>query len=985
MHGTDRPQDSTEPAVPRRTPPVPRAATRAHVPAVGPRLRALLALVFVLVAVLGANSAYLAAVTFVEWQTGETFQGWLYQWMFLGHLALGILFVAPFLAFAIPHMLATRRRKNRLAVRVGYALFVAGVVVLATGGLLVALRLSNAAARMPSATRIAYWAHVVVPLVAFWLYWLHRLAGPPIRWRLGLAFAGTVGLAVATIVGLHAQDPRRWHAIGPEEGARYFEPSLARTSSGDYVPADVLMMDDYCRRCHADVHAAWVGSSHRSSSFNNPAYLASVRETREVSLARDGSVQAARWCAGCHDPVPFFSGAFDDVRYDDVHHPTAHAGITCTVCHAITHVNSTRGNADYTIEEPLHYPFARSDNALLQWINNQLVKAKPAMHKKTFLKDFHRSAEFCSTCHKVSLPAELTHYKDFLRGQNHYDSFLLSGVSGHGARSFYYPPKAKASCNDCHMPLRESVDFAAAYRDDSGRLTVHDHLFPAANTGLAWLGDRPDVIAAHQAFLKDIVRVDLFGLREGGSIDGRLIAPLRPEVPRLEPGRSYLVEAVIRTLALGHLFTQGTADSNEVWLDVEVASGGRVIGRSGGIDAANGNEVDRWAHFVNVFMLDRDGNRINRRNPQDIFVPLYDHQIPPGSAWTVHYGLDLPEDLPGPVSVRLRLRYRKFDTEYMRFVAGRARPGDPPLRGHRAGEAYRNDLPITTLAEDSITFPIVGDTDAAAPAGPQDRSGDVTPGGIGPTPPEWERWNDYGIGLLVKGKAELRQAEEAFNAVELLGRCDGPLNLARVYLAEGRVDEAADAIARAAARNDPPPPPWTLAWLAAEIGRQQGRLEEAETNLRAILETRSREMIARGFDFSRDYVIRNLLGLTLFDRARQIRSPGDAALRERLLDEAIDQFERVLEEDGENVVAHHNLRQLYAERGHEDLAALHGRLHLRYKRDDNAADRAVARARSRYPAANHAAEAVVIHPLRRPGTPGLPESFSSGSAPSPSP
>ena len=29
-------------------------------------------------------------------------------------------------------------------------------------------------------------------------------------------------------------------------------------------------------------------------------------------------VKASRWCAGCHDPVPFFSGAFDDPKFDDV-------------------------------------------------------------------------------------------------------------------------------------------------------------------------------------------------------------------------------------------------------------------------------------------------------------------------------------------------------------------------------------------------------------------------------------------------------------------------------------------------------------------------------------------------------------------------------------------------------------------------------------------------------------------------------------------
>ncbi len=188
-----------------------------------------------------------------------------------------------------------------------------------------------------------------------------------------------------------------------------------------------------------------------------------MSETRQVALKRDGNVKASRWCAGCHDVVPFFSGAFDDPNFDIAIIRRRKAGITCTACHAITHVNSTRGNADYTIEEPMHYPFAYSSNALLQYVNNQLVKAKPEFHKKTFLKPLHKTAEFCSTCHKVSLPQELTNYKEFLRGQNHYDTFLLSGVSGHNARSFYYPPKAEANCNGCHMPLKASQDFGANY------------------------------------------------------------------------------------------------------------------------------------------------------------------------------------------------------------------------------------------------------------------------------------------------------------------------------------------------------------------------------------------------------------------------------------------------------------------------------------------------------------------------------------------
>ncbi len=103
------------------------------------------------------------------------------------------------------------------------------------------------------------------------------------------------------------------------------------------------------------------------------------------------------------------------------------------------------------------------------------------------------------------------------------------------------------------------------------RLAVHDHLFPSANTAIPVLAEMPDAeeaIAAHQSFLQDIVRVDLFGVREEGRIDGSLLAPLRPELPSLQPGATYLLEVVIRTLKLGHLLTEGTADSNELWVEV---------------------------------------------------------------------------------------------------------------------------------------------------------------------------------------------------------------------------------------------------------------------------------------------------------------------------------------------------------------------------------------------------------------------------------
>lgn len=917
-----------------------------YVRAITPRLRILLFIVFGLFGTLAANGLYLSAVTFLQWFRGEVYENHFYQLMFLVHLALGLLLITPVVVFGLMHMWKARNRRNKRAVRIGYALFAVALTILVSGVLL--MRVGGFNIVNPDARAIVYWAHIAAPLGAVWLYWLHRLAGPSIKWAVGGKIAVVVGVAVAAMVAFQSTNSRISSGDAPKDGAKYFQPSLASTSTGKFINADTLMNDDYCLKCHPDVYDSWVHSAHHLSSFNNPAYLASVRETRKVAYDRDGTVQATRWCAGCHDPVPFFSGAFDDPNYDDVADPTAHAGITCTVCHAIQSVESTTGNAHYVIDEPDHYPFAYSDNPLLQSLNELLVKAKPSFHKSEMLKPFHKSEDFCSTCHKVSLPGELTKYREWMRGQNHHDSYLLSGVSGHGARSFYYPPVAEDNCNGCHMPEVASNDFGAKYSEKLGELAVKDHLFIGANTALPFWYGADKVVERTQKFLKESLRVDIFGIRKDGNVEGELIAPLRPEIPTLNRGEDYLIETVVRTLKLGHHFTQGTTDSNNIWLEVTVEDtgmeGSPQIGASG-LQEPDGT-VDKWAHFINNFVLDRDGNRINRRNAQDIFTALYMHQIPPGAGQTVHYKLQVPEQAVGPLKVTVKVNYRKFDTEYLRIIENDQTPRDPKLRDQ---DGVTNPLPITTMAEDTVMLPIAGGNPLAPDANPV------------PDFPEWQRWNDYGIGMLLKGKAELKQAAEAFTAVEALGRYDGPLNLARVMVEEGDLNAATEALTRSA-NFDPPPPPWTYAWLSGVIDRQQGNLESAAESLKGVLETKVPE---RKFDFSLDYVVRNELGLTLLDLAQRANVMDDKGQFEVQLAAAEREFQRVLDTDSENVTAHANLARIYGLMNNTERRDYHNSLHQKYKPDDNASEIAIPKARQKYPAADHAAEALVVYDLQR--------------------
>jgi tetratricopeptide (TPR) repeat protein len=895
---------------------------------VNARLGRLLGFVILLFSLLVLDSVYLAAISLLEQLSGETYQNYFYLLMFLLHLALGLLITLPVIVFALAHMRRAWRRPNRYAVRAGMGLFVTVLVLLITGFLLT--RFPFFEINDPQARRIGYWVHVISPFVLVWLFVLHRLAGPPIRWKTGLRWSLTTTGLAAVMVVLQAA----FLADSTTAETVEYPPSLAIVQGRDSIPPEHLMTDDACAECHPDIAKSHEQSMHRFSSFNNPAYRFSVEETRKVVLQRDGTVQAARFCAACHDQVPLFSGQFDDPDYDTERNPTGQAGITCMVCHAMTSINGVRGNGDFTLADPPRYPFAFSESPLLRSINEQLIKAKPAFHKKTLLRPFHRTAEFCSTCHKANLPAEVNHYR-WLRGQNHYDSFLQSGVSGHRVDSFYYPAKAVPRCSECHMPLTASDDPAARDFNQGGQRSVHNHQFAAANTGVAHLLDLPDwVIQAQQKRLSDVTRVDIFGLKEDGRIDGELHAPLRPSLPELVPGNRYLLEIVIRTTGVGHHLTQGTADSNELWLDVTATAGGKLLGRSGSLDEQGA--VDPWSYFVNSYVLDGQGKRIDRRNGQDIFVALYNHQIPPGAATVVHYLLEVPLDAQGPVAIEAHLNYRKFDATYLRHLQGEQFTG--------------NDLPVTVMASDRLLLPLRAQQDSLdeQPA-PEIRSG--------------ERWSDYGIGLLREGnsgssKGELRQAKQAFKQAEMLGESSGALNLARVYFKEGQLEQAAMALRRAGEQQAPP---WTIAWFSALIDRENGYLETATGTLQSIINNQFAAARERGFDFSYDVRVLNELGRTLYERSRQLR--GEQRLE--LLEQARSWFDRTLQIDPENLAAHYNLGQVHAQLGNPDEARQHRALHEKYRPDDHAVEQAVARHRRENPAADHAAEAIAIYDLGR--------------------
>ena len=212
---------------PQAAPLHPAKRPRKYVPAVGPRLKKLLAVVLGLFAILAVNSSYLISVTVFESFTGETYQNWFYLIMFLVHLALGLAIILPVVIFGLVHMRNSYTRPNRRAVYVGYALFGTALALLVSGVVLTRIE-GVIVVKDPAVRAVAYWTHVATPLIAAWLFVLHRLAGKRLRWRVGVRWAVVAAVFAAVMLIVQAQDPRQWNWKGPNP---------ARSTSFPHWPA----------------------------------------------------------------------------------------------------------------------------------------------------------------------------------------------------------------------------------------------------------------------------------------------------------------------------------------------------------------------------------------------------------------------------------------------------------------------------------------------------------------------------------------------------------------------------------------------------------------------------------------------------------------------------------------------------------------------------------------------------------------------------
>lgn len=889
------------------------------------------------------------------------------------HVVLGVPLGLAILLMSLPALLASARRSGGpqglllrvLALTAGVFVF-SGFILTWTG----TARPYYALLRLHVTSAITGGAL----LLAFVWAWARR-PGADRKSRSVFAWNFAVlGAALAFPLAVHA-----WRAVDPPHAVRIvnppdpplsaydegggeanpFFPSSNETVGAKLLPSDFFLdSKESCGTsgCHPDITRQWESSMHRFSSFNNQWYRKSIEYMQDTI-----GTGPSKWCGGCHDMAILLTGRMDTPIRSQIDSPEAQAGIGCLVCHSIVHVKDTMGQGGFVLEYPEMHRLAASKSPIMKSLHDYMTRLDPAPHRATMLKPFHRQStpEFCSACHKVHLDEPVNHYRWF-RGFNEYDAWQASGVSGQGARSFYYPPQPR-TCAQCHMPLVAS--------DDAGNIDgmVHSHRFPGANTAVPFVnGDEEQLEITRRFLIDNSVTVDIFGLVDladappgpapdgsspghasepdqplpatlfageegvsgttppdaaGRSRAGRLIAPLVAGEDgstgiTLERGRDYLVEIVTRTRNVGHMFPGGTVDAFDVWVELKAEDEkGEIVFWSGWVaqepDGRKG-PVDPAAHFYRSFLLDAHGNQINKRNAWAARAMLYARLIPPGAADTSHFRLRVPESAGDRLTLTAKVNYRKFSWWNTQWAYSGVR--DPAVPAFDVSPHY-----------DDGPWVFTGDTSRVSGALKEvpdlpivELSRDVKTfavdgvGMISPAAPaskeQRDRFNDYGIGLLLQ--KDLKGAVEAFRTVTRIDPqyADGWVNVSRVQIEEGAHREAGATLERALEAD--PDLPKTHYFYALTL-KTVGRYDEALKHLQKTLQT-----------YPRDRVVLNQVGRLLF--------------LQRRYDEAISAFRRTLAVDPEDLQAHYNLMLCFRGKGDEEAARRSETLYRRFKADESA-------------------------------------------------
>jgi Tfp pilus assembly protein PilF len=625
-------------------------------------------------------------------------------------------------------------------------------------------------------------------------------------------------------------------------------PGNAAIEGNDFVQAGAFPKATYCAVCHAQAYNNWRQALH-SNSFRTPFYRTSVN-----ILLRSKGIEFTRHCDSCHNPVGVLTGGL--TQDSKVDRGFDRDGLTCLTCHSVQKLQPTVGNGGFVLGIPSVMVDEKGSRIPGEVPYEEIMK-HPDRHSKAVMKDFYRSPEFCSACHKANLPEPLNDYK-FVRAFTVFDEWQNSKFSKRNPLTFY--SGEYTTCQNCHM--KRSATTLPEYGAKNG--TFASHRWTAGNTAVPFYYGFDEQLKKTTEFLQSgtYLNVDLFAFKRKDDSGNGFVGPIGSVPYSLKAGDTVQTMVIIQNKNIGHSLIPEVRDLYESWTEFTVTEqDGTEIYHSGFLKPDG--SLDTRAHSFTNRPVDEHGIFVDNHRVFEIHSVAYDNTVQSGRSALVRYEFKIPATAKGPLTITARVNYRHLRQSYLNNIFGTDHP------------AY----PVIELSRRTRTVAL-GDNAPDATPDPQDN-------------PDWMRWNNYGIASL--DQLQYAEAVAAFTEVAKLrpDYADAYTNIALTEMEWEKYDSARKNLKMSLAlANDNARALYYMALVERRAGNSDAEIADFK------------KVVAQ-YPMSRD--ARRELGKSYY---RQGNTEG-----------AVEQFEALQVLDPDDVTAHYNLAILYGRMGKDKESA----------------------------------------------------------------
>ena len=632
------------------------------------------------------------------------------------HTVLGLAIVIPLTLWQLSHWLATRKVRRSFRKFCAYTGFWTMVVVTVSGLVLTwqamfGLYISNLWDQLHLWSGIA-----ALPFLGYHVWPRAKKAGENLHNGLnvlgnsgqaplpdfgpgrrhmwlasGMTVVGLVAVVGVLAVAYKAYAPDFSHYGLPKDykmpyGKDIFAPSMAKTVSGGPVAPQLLAGSKSCgvSGCHTEIYKEWDANGHRWSS-EDVAF-----QGVQAALIHAEGAPAARYCAGCHDPVSLLSGYKN--ASTSIEAPGFKEGASCVVCHAMRRVD-VQGNGNYIWGPAKPYLFEYSGAGRAASVTHFLIRAYPRQHNEDYDLTLSKDTASCGACHKQFIDKRINHV-GWVQLQNQFDDWK------HGKWNTDPSTAHRLRCQQCHMYYQESPGLALAdpYDLKTGLGLKHrNHWFAAGNQWMPEAIHSPDD-AGQTERVTDWLKGEKYIPEIANVWPKGPVLPIKIVPPQaLRPGEKAEFRAVISNNKAGHSFPTGPLDLIRAWVEVKVSDeNGHEIFHSG--ELLPDGHLEPGSFVLKAEGVNAEGQEIVRHDLWHYVGAKWKRAIFPGYSDMYEYKFTVPRNVKGPVTITARLRYRKANQYFMDF----AFPGK------------HLQTPITDLSSDRVEVRLAGTREVRA-------------------------------------------------------------------------------------------------------------------------------------------------------------------------------------------------------------------------------------------------------------------------------